>query len=80
MIYLGKSHGNQTEVQRHRTFSNLVLKGKFLKAVQFFYDRERGVFLQPYELSEYSTGTIKETATSVLEGGNLRKKIPPIPR
>ena len=34
--YLGKSCGIQTEEQRHRKFSNLVLKGKLREAVQFF--------------------------------------------
>ena len=33
LVYLGKYRGNQTEEQRHRTFSNLVLKGKFRKAI-----------------------------------------------
>ena len=39
MGYLGKARGNQTEEQRHRTFSNLVLKGKFREAIRFICDR-----------------------------------------
>ena len=69
MGYLGKAYGNQTDEQRHRTFSNLVLKGKFCKAVRFVCDREKGGVLQPDELAEDCTGVINKTVTSVLEGG-----------
>ena len=66
--YLGKSRGNQTEEQRHRTFTKHVLKGKLRKAVQFFYDRERRVALQPEKLDEDHTGMVNKTAISDLEG------------
>ena len=33
LVYLGKYRGNQTEEQRHRTFSNLLLKGKLHETV-----------------------------------------------
>ena len=35
MGYLGKSRGIQTKEQRHRTFSNLVMKVKLREAVRF---------------------------------------------
>ena len=76
MGYLGKACGSQTAEERHRTFSNLVLKGKFSEAVQFVCDREKGVVLQPYELAEDCTGTINETITSVFEGKCPSKTIP----
>ena len=66
MGYLGKSRGNQTEEQCHRTFSNLVLKGKLREAFRFVCEREKGGVLQLDELAEDFTGTINETATSVL--------------
>ena len=39
MGYLGKARGNKTDKQRHRTFSNIVLKGRLREAVQFVCDR-----------------------------------------
>ena len=45
--YLEKTHGNKTTEERHRTFLNLVLKGKLRKAVQFICDREQGGGLKP---------------------------------
>ena len=42
--YLGKACGVQTEEQRHRTFSNLVLKGKLREAVRFFRAWQTGDF------------------------------------
>ena len=39
MGYLVKDCGIQMEEQRHRTFSNLALKGKLHKVVQFVCDR-----------------------------------------
>ena len=76
MIYLGKAHGTQTEEQRHRTFSNLILKVKLRKAIQFVYDREKGGVLQPDYLKEDYTGTINEIVASVLEGKHTSKTIP----
>ena len=38
--------------------------------------RKRGGVLQPDKLVEDCTGTIKETAASVLEGNHAREKIP----
>ena len=61
MGYLGKSRGTQMDEQCHRTFSNLVLKGKLRKAVQFFCDREKGGVLQPDKLAEDCMVTINET-------------------
>ena len=75
MGYLEKARGSQTEEQRHRTFSNLVLKGKLRKAVWFVCDRENGGVLQPYELAEDRTGTINKIVTSVLEGRHPSKTI-----
>ena len=37
---LGNKRGTQTQEQHHRTFSNLVLKGKFCKAVCFICEQE----------------------------------------
>ena len=64
------------EEQRHRTFSNILLKGKLRKAVQFVCGREKGGVFQPAELAKYLTGTINETVTSVLEGKHPSKRIP----
>ena len=68
MGYLGKYCGLQTAEERHRNFSNLVLKGKLHKVVQFVCDREKGGVLQLDELAEDCTGTINETITEVFEG------------
>ena len=57
-------------------FSNLVLKGKWRKAVRFICDREREGGLKPDELAEDRTGMINETAASVLEEKHPSKKIP----
>ena len=80
IVYLGKSYGNQTEEQRHRMFSNLVLKGKLHESVQFVCGRKKGGVLKPDELAKDRTGTINETVTSVLEGNNLSKTFPPVLR
>ena len=66
--YLGESCRNKTEKQCHRTFSNLILKGKWREAVWFIYGREKGGFLQPDELTWYRTYTINKTVELVLEG------------
>ena len=71
--YLRKSRGSQTEDQCHRTVSNLVLKGKFLEAVQFVCDREKGVIFQPDKLAEDCTGMINKTVASVLEEETSKK-------
>ena len=63
MVYLEKACGSQNEEQRHRTLSKLVLKRKFCDAVPFVNDREKGGFLQPYELAKDCTGTINKTVT-----------------
>ena len=80
MGYLRKSRGSQTTEERHRTFSNLVLKGKLRESVRFVCDREKGGVLQPDKLSEDYKGTINETVASVLEGGILAKQFPPVLR
>ena len=76
MGYLGKARGNQLEEQRHRAFSNLVLKGKLRKAIRFVRDREKWGVLQPEKMAEDHMGTINGTVTSVLEGKNPSKTIP----
>ena len=76
MGYLGKYCGIQTEEQRHQTFSNLTLKRKLRKAVQFFCDREKGGFFQPDELAKDCMGTINKTVSSVFEGKHQREKNP----
>ena len=76
--YLGESCRNKTEKQCHRTFSNLILKGKWREAVWFIYGREKGGFLQPDELSWYRTYTINKTVELVLEGEHQSKKKPPV--
>ena len=74
--YLVKSRGTQTMEEWHRTFSNLVLKGKFRNAVQFVCEREKRGVLQPDKLAEDCTGTINKTVASVLEGKHPSKPIP----
>ena len=61
MGYLGKSRGSQTMEERHRVFSELVLKGELREAVRFVFDIEKGGFLRPDELAEDCTGTINKT-------------------
>ena len=75
-----KCCGNQTEKQRHRTFSNLLIKGKLLKSVLFACGRGNGGVLQTEELAKDCTGMINKTLASVLEGKHPREKIPPVPR
>ena len=74
--YLVKSRGTQTMEEWHRTFSNLVLKGKFRNAVQFVCEREKRGVLQPDKLAEDCTGTINKTVASVLERKNPSVTIP----
>ena len=76
MGYLGKSCGNQTKEQHHRTFSKLVLKGRLHKAVPFVCDTEKGGVLQPDELSVDCTGMVNKTAALVLEGKYPSEIIP----
>ena len=54
--FLGNNRGNQTQEQRHCTFSNLVPRGKLREDVRFICERETiylqagdGGFLIPYE-------------------------------
>ena len=79
MSYPGKARGIQKEEQRHQTLSKLVLKRKLHESVRFVYDMEKGGVLQPDELAEYSTVTINETVTLVLEGKHPREKFPHVP-
>ena len=65
---LEKARGNQTEEQHHRTFLDLILKGKFRKAVRFFCHREKGRVLQPEKLAENYLGMINDTVAWVLKG------------
>ena len=66
--------------QRHQTFSNIVLKVKLRKAVQFLCDREGrwggGGWGKPDELADDCKGMINDTVSSFLEGKHLRKTIP----
>ena len=66
MGYLVKACRSQTTEERHRTFSNLLLKGGFHEAVRFVCYREKGVFFQPNELAGYRTVTINKIVASVL--------------
>ena len=61
-------------------FSNLVLHGKFCKAVRFFYKQEIGGVFQPDELALDKMGVINETVAYVLEGNIRTKKFPPVLR
>ena len=74
--YLGKARGTQTTEERHREFSNLVLKGKFRESFRFVCEREKGGVLQPDELDEDRTGTINEAVASGLEGKHPSEIIP----
>ena len=76
MGYLVKACRSQITEERHKTFSNLLLKGKFHEAVRFVCYREKGVFFQPNELAGYSTVTINKIVASVLYGGNPSETIP----
>ena len=62
--------------ERHQTFSNLFLKGKFRKAVRFVSERKKGGVLQLDELAKDSTVTINKTVASVLEGKHTSETIP----
>ena len=75
MGYLGKYCGTQTMEERHQTFSNLVLKVKLRKAVQFVCERKKGGVLQPGKLAADSTDGINDTVVSVLEGKHPNKTI-----
>ena len=75
MGYLRKSRGSQTAEERHRTFSNLVLKGELREAVQFVCDREKVWFLQPDGLAKNCTGAINETVALPLELKHLSQNI-----
>ena len=76
MGYLGKAHNNQTEAERHKTLSNLVLKRKLRKSVQFVRDKEKVGVFQPYWLSEYHIDTINEIVALVLGGKTSERNIP----
>ena len=47
MGYLRKTCRNKMEEKRHRTFLNLILKGKLHEAVQLVCDKRMGGVLQP---------------------------------
>ena len=53
--------------ENHRTFLNLVLKGKLREDVQFVCDSEKGGDLKSNKLAADRTGTINKTVTLVLE-------------
>ena len=53
-------------------FSNIFLRGKFRKAVRFFYKRETGGGLLPEELVTNKTSVTEETIETV-----IAKKHPP---
>ena len=72
----GKDCNIQNEDQRHRKFSNLVLKGKLREAVIFVCAWETGRGLQPNKLVEDQTGFMNKTVTLVLEVKHPHKKIP----
>ena len=76
MGYLGKARVSQTSEERHRKFSNLVLKGKLREAIRFVCDQEKGGFLQPDDLAEDRTGTINKTVAYVLEVRHPSETIP----
>ena len=60
--------------QRHRTFSDLVLRGKLCEAVRFFCERNTGIVLQPDELASDKIVFMDETIVSVLAGETHTKK------
>ena len=62
MGYLGKSSGILSKDKCHRTFPNLVLKGKLREEVRFVCAWETG----GEKLSSDRTGTINKTVASVL--------------
>ena len=47
--YLGRDCGNQSDKKRHRTFLNLVLRGKLCKFIRFFCEQYSGGVLLPNE-------------------------------
>ena len=71
--YSGRAHWNQDAEQCHRTFSNLVLRGKLCEAVIFVCEQETGVFLSLKELTTSKTDVTEETANMVLAGKHLPK-------
>ena len=74
--FWGEACDIQSKEKRHRTFSNLILKGKLCEAVIFFYTWEKCGAFQPEELADDITGIINETVTSVVAGKHLNKTNP----
>ena len=59
--YLGKAHGNQTQDQHRRTFSNLIIRGKLCEAFRFIFEWETGRVLLPDDQVTDRTGFMDKT-------------------
>ena len=79
MEYLGSALRNQGADWHHRTFSNLVLRGKLCEAVIFVRKQELGGFLLPNEMASDKTEIMEETITAVL-AKKIRTNPPPFLR
>ena len=79
MGHLGKARGTQRKEQRHRKFSNLVLKRKFCKEDRFICAMLKGGVL-PRKLALDKKGVINETSAYILAGEIRTEKFPPILR
>jgi hypothetical protein len=74
MAQLSKMRGQETEEQRGKTFSRLVLQGKLRSAVRYLTEREKGGIMLPDEIDEKTGDTVLE----VLQSKHPESRVPDI--
>ena len=73
---LWNNRGTQKPEQCHLTLSNVVLKGKYRRAVCFICDRETGRVLLLNEWASEKSGVMDKTIAEVFSGNILMRKKP----
>ena len=69
---VGNQHGTQTQDQRHRTFSKIILKGKLREAIRFIREWEIGRGVLPDKWATEKLGVTDKTVA-----GGFTVKHPP---
>ena len=72
--YLTRERGHQNTDQRHQTFSNLILHGKFCEAVNFVCEQQMCAVLLPYQLASDKLLPTEKNVFKVLAGKHPHKK------
>ena len=66
--FLGDNYGTQTQEQHYHTFSNLALRGKLRKSVQFIYEQETEVDFLLDKLASNTKGFMDKAFVEVEAG------------